>query len=392
LSGEKQEDLAWPPRPEDLRRLYIDEGLSAAKIAVRYGLKYASPKTAESTVLYHLKRNGITRRDKADHIRKVTEEMVDGWVKRYEEGESLKDIADGPAEWKVDPVTVFNHLRKRGLQLRDKVEAQIEAVTIHEKKPFRGDLLEAAYLLGFLRGDAWVVTHGRAIRVRAGSTHPDFLTLFRGLFEEYGHIYLYPKEAQLTGYEWSMDVDLDKSFEFLLNRDANTFERIIAEQRLFLSYLAGFFDAEGSIYYHKKGTGGAFEMNITNMDYGLLTTLCDEIRNFGHHAKLSINTRDNKKSIIKGADQIWRIEIWRHEDVTRLLGMLPLRHPEKTAKKAIALQLPDWPSKEARQRVMVDWNSLLQRIEQDVQKSISCAKKIMEEKRSVASLNEPNPG
>ena len=82
--------LEWPPTVEDLRRMYLDERLSAGKIAARYGLKYASPKTAESTILYHLKRNGIPRRDKTEHIRRVTEEMVDEWVKRYEVGESLK--------------------------------------------------------------------------------------------------------------------------------------------------------------------------------------------------------------------------------------------------------------------------------------------------------------
>jgi len=114
LDAGHEEKLSWPPDPDDLRRLYLDEHLSAAKIAERYGLRYASPKTAESTVLYHLKRNGIWRRDKAEHSRKVTEEMVDEWVKRYEAGESLKDIAGGPAEWKVNHVAVFNHLRKRG--------------------------------------------------------------------------------------------------------------------------------------------------------------------------------------------------------------------------------------------------------------------------------------
>jgi len=33
------------------------------KIAKMYGPRYASSKTAESTILYHLKRNGIKRRD-----------------------------------------------------------------------------------------------------------------------------------------------------------------------------------------------------------------------------------------------------------------------------------------------------------------------------------------
>ena len=48
---------------------------------------------AESTVLYHLKRNGIRRRDAAELARKVTAAMEDEWVKRYQAGESLKKIA-----------------------------------------------------------------------------------------------------------------------------------------------------------------------------------------------------------------------------------------------------------------------------------------------------------
>lgn len=68
------ERLVWPPKKEDLERLYVVEKLSAAKIADAYGLtgKYKTPKAAESTVLYHLKRCGIERRDPAEHIMKVT--------------------------------------------------------------------------------------------------------------------------------------------------------------------------------------------------------------------------------------------------------------------------------------------------------------------------------
>jgi hypothetical protein len=174
--------LAWPPLAEDLRRLYVDQGLSASRIAAAYGLKYASPKTAESTILYHLKRNGIARRDAAAHIRKVTEKMVDEWVVRYQSGESLKQIAgDG-----VVSVIVFNHLRRRGLQLRDKVEAQIEAVTKFKKLSFDGDAADRAYLLGFIRGDLAVSWHGRAVRAKTSSTHPAMIELVVSLLLPYG--------------------------------------------------------------------------------------------------------------------------------------------------------------------------------------------------------------
>src|SRR5690349_4323609 len=113
------EGLPWPPKKEDLERLYLVEKLSAAKIANVYGLKYKNPKVAESTVLHHLKKNGIPRRGTTDHIRMVTESEVANWVEKYLKGESLKQIAG--KEW--SHVTVFHHLRAKGVELRDKVEA-----------------------------------------------------------------------------------------------------------------------------------------------------------------------------------------------------------------------------------------------------------------------------
>lgn len=202
--------LAWPPLEEDLRRLYFEERLSASKIAKAYGLKYASEKTAESTILYHLKKNGITRRDAAAHIRKVTEAMVDEWVVRYEKGESLKQIAGG----NVDSVTVFNHLRKRGIQLRDKVEAQIKAVTIHLRTPFSGEYLEAAYLAGLAFGDLGVTRHGRAVRARLSTTHPSMSRLFRDLFASHGPIYEYPRLDQLVGYDGLLTATLISASTF----------------------------------------------------------------------------------------------------------------------------------------------------------------------------------
>jgi len=105
--------LDWPPKKEDLVRLYLVENLSAAKIAKVYRLKYKNPKVAESAVLYQLRKNGIKRRDSAEHVRKVTEDVLDEWVRRYRAGESLKQIAGEL----VDPVIVWNHLKRRGLDL-----------------------------------------------------------------------------------------------------------------------------------------------------------------------------------------------------------------------------------------------------------------------------------
>jgi LAGLIDADG-like domain len=267
-----QAPLPWPPKKEDLERLYVEEKLSAAKIAKAYGLRYKSDKTAESTVLYHLKRFGIRRRGRAEHLQRVTPEIEDVWARRYAAGESLKRIAAG----EYDPVTVWNHLKKRGVRLRDKVEAQIKAVTKHERHSFDGNQDEKSYLIGLRYGDLHVILHGRAVRVRVSTTHPAMARLFKSLFSPYAYVHEYPRQDMLTGHEWSLECDLDGSFEFLLRRpDMAALSRMPDSQ--FKAFLAGFFDAEGSIYLHRKSNSFAPEVDIKNTDYGLLRLVAKKL-------------------------------------------------------------------------------------------------------------------
>jgi hypothetical protein len=333
MNAAPEEKLEWPPTAEDLRRLYLDERLSAAKIAARYGLKYASPKTAESTVLHHLKKHGISRRDKAELARKVTAEMEDAWVKRYEAGESLKQIAGN----EFSPVTVFLHLRKRGVKLRDKVDALIKAVTKFRRAPFSGDNRERAYLLGFVWGDCSVERHGRAVRVRSGTTHPEFVNLFVSLFSSYGRIRTYPKLAKVTPAEWNLEVDLHGSFEFLLTKGMRRVPEILDDTHVALDFTAGFSDAEGCIYFHRKRYGVGFEFKIANKNVDLLRRIQEIFTIGGYHPKLQhqITRTDGPQGSVE--TEIWNLCFYRIQEVRRLLMVLPLRHEEKTTKARLAL-------------------------------------------------------
>ena len=347
--------LGWPPKKEDLERLYSVERLSAAKIADVYGVTpmYKSPKVAESTILYHLKRNGIQRRDSAEHVRKVTEKMVDDWVAKYQAGLSLKQIA-GDA---VDPVTVWNHLKARGLTLRDKVEAQIQAVTKYERRPFGGDRIERAYLMGLRYGDLHVVRHGRATRVRVSTTHPALANLFESLFSPYGHVHWYPRKAKLTGYEWSLECDLDKSFDFLLEK-LNPMEVDSLRSNEFKAFLAGFFDAEGSIFLHEKSAGKTPEIAIRNTDVALLRKIEQRIRDMRISSKLTWGEQDPGRLGGNARGEIWTLSIWRFVSVRHLLELLPLRHQEKVAKSRIAV-LFDAPSSSPRSAALEqEWERL----------------------------------
>jgi len=65
LHEDSPDGLSWPPKKVDLDRLYLIDNPATMKVAEAYGLDYKSPKVAESTILYHLKRNGIKRRNSA---------------------------------------------------------------------------------------------------------------------------------------------------------------------------------------------------------------------------------------------------------------------------------------------------------------------------------------
>jgi hypothetical protein len=345
--------LVWPPRKEDLERMYLGQRLSAMKIAEAYGLRYASPKTAESTVLYHLRRNGIPRRDPAEHVRKVTQEMVDEWAKRYEAGASLKQIAAGS----VDAVTVWEHLRKRGIVLRDKVEAQIKAVSKYERWPFDGDGEEEAFLVGLRYGDLNVVEHGRAIRVRLSTTHPDMAGLFRLLFSRYGHVHEYPRRNRLVGYEWTYECDLDQSFRFLLDKPPiSELEKMGDAQ--FMSFLAGLFDAEGTIYMHNKRGRHNPEISLVNTEGPLIDLVFHRLRRLGYAANERWATQKHDRMGITGEGVIGRVIIWKFKEVQRLLGVLPLRHQEKVAKARVVQKLKFGVPDRKQLEVLSEWESL----------------------------------
>jgi hypothetical protein len=322
------------------------------KIAAKYGLQYASSKTSESTILYHLRRNGIQRRDPAAHIRKVTKQMVDEWTSRYQKGESLKQIAGG----QVDPVTVWNHLRSRGVQLRAKVEAQIQAVSKHVRTPFGGESVEKAYLTGLKMGDFYAAMHGRLVRVKTASTHPAMYSLFRHCFEPYGHIYTLPKRTPLTGFEWTFTCDLDSSFGFLLESN-QWVPKFVRGNALFLSFLAGFFDAEGSIYMNGSGW---FELSITNSNLDLLRVVKRRLKSTGIVSRIV----GGDPTPLSKATKIWRLRVWRRNDVRLLLEKMPVRHPEKVEKARIAVSAYGDQTNPGLS-IIDSWNRLAQSIESE---------------------------
>ncbi|HXW38006.1 MAG TPA: LAGLIDADG family homing endonuclease, partial [Nitrososphaerales archaeon] len=235
----------------------------------------------------------------------------------------------------VSPATVFNHLRRRGVELRDKVDAQIVKVTKFQKSAFNGEEAERMYLIGFVWGDCSVELHGRAIRVRSSTTRPGFAQLFDDLFGRYGHVRMYPKRAQLVEAEWSVEVDLDRSFEFLLRKNLHELPRVPDDKECRLNFLAGLVDAEGAICWHLKSSPG-FELQISNTSEDLLKIAKDCLVGQGYHPKL---TRSKQKpgrlpTAVEGT--LLRLVLYRQEEVSKMVCEFPVKHSEKKRKADVA--------------------------------------------------------
>ena len=130
-----------------------------------------------------------------------------------------------------------------------------------------------------------VVKHGRAVRIRVSTTHPAMANLFESLFSSYGHVTRCPRTAKLVGFEWTLECDLDGSFEFLLRKPSlEKLKRFSRDERL--AFLAGLFDAEGSVLLHNKLGRYNPEIQYVNTDARLLEFVREALSSLGFESKL----------------------------------------------------------------------------------------------------------
>ena len=254
-----------------------------------------------------------------------------------------------------------NHLKARGVILRDRVEAQIKAVSRHEKRPFSGDENEKAYLMGLRYGDLHVVKHGRAVRVRVSTTHPAMADLFESLFSPYGHVLRYPRKARLVAFEWTLECDLDGSFEFFLLKPSLPILDNLTDSQ-FMDFLAGLFDAEGSVFLHKKRGRHNPEVVITNSDRLLVGFVFARLRGLGYSANVQWRRQQYSRDGISGESIMGRVTVWRFKEVQEILKPMPIRHVERTSKAQVIRRLRFGASDAEQPALFEEWERVQQAI------------------------------
>ncbi len=237
--------------------------------------------------------------------------------------------------------------RQLGVKRRPFEEARLKGIREkrrkYERRPFDGTDEDRAYLLGLRHGDLSVSRPWKGVvRVSTSTTHPAMVELFRSLFEGYGHVYQYARYKKDTEtFEWNVQVNLDDSFAFLLKSFSEAKSWIEESESRTLSYLSGFLDAEGSILVTHSVRGRiVIFVDYFNEDWSLLVWIADRASELGLGTSLRINKpigRGKTGFHLNHNYEYWQLSIFSTFGILDFIRKLKLRHPEKLARREIAL-------------------------------------------------------
>ena len=222
----------------------------------------------------------------------------------------------------------------------------------YPRAPFGGKICEKAYLIGLRLGDLHARREGQTIVVDTTSTHPAMLELFRACFERYGKVREFPcYNKQTRKYYWVTRTSLDLSFLFLVKKHITFPLWITNRRKVFMSFLAGFFDAEGSmsvVFRARKRRRNVAEpsLSISNTNKTLLQTIASKLKDY--HPSLTVGQKGGTVTSVGGTirrhDQ-WKLAFYRRASIRYLIENLPIRHSEKIRKSRLVtevLRRCDW--------------------------------------------------
>ncbi|HMD79280.1 MAG TPA: LAGLIDADG family homing endonuclease [Nitrososphaerales archaeon] len=300
---------------------------------------------SDQVLLALLRTKGLSIKNLDDQTKKSLRDFLE--LLCNSRGMSLNDVANlignktsGYTSWLC---------RQLGVKVRPFEEARLKGIKEkrrkYERKPFDGTDEDRAYLLGLRHGDLSVSKPWKGVvRVSTSTTHPAMADLFRKLFEPHGHVYQDPRfKKDTNSYEWNLYTILDSSFEFLISPFSDLVDWIASRPSMTRAYLAGLFDAEGSVGIYPAKLLTSLNVIYYNTNLELMWFVHKAITSLGFHPLEPY--LDKKKGFrspgyhIEMKKDYWRVMIARFEECQRFLESVPLRHLEKVQKKNLAASL-----------------------------------------------------
>lgn len=309
----------FPISKKELEKFYFKDKLSMFQIADNLGCTH-------SAIVYKFKKFGLKSRGHLG-LTKPIRLTKQGFKFLYNKrGLSLKKIAN------------IVHCSESGLERRFKkynlVSRGIKNRACKYKKgDFSGDLLEKAYLIGFRLGDLNIMKRVSVIQVRCSTTIPAQIKLIKNLFSTYTSPYI--TKAKRGTFEIVCLVN--RSFDFLLPKEDKLPEWVLKSQKYFLSFFAGYTDAEGCFFLKRprkyRGVwGSGFE--IQSQQEGIIKELWKGINIYNISSPTPKIARRggsiDKRGVINNKD-MWRFDINKKASLRRFIGLIEpyLKHENK---------------------------------------------------------------
>lgn len=304
----------------ELRCLYEQEGLSQREIAKKL-------RCSKTTIADRMREYGIQPRP--PHVLPRFDITKDDLRCLYQdEGLSQAQIA---AIYGCSQALVWLKMREYGIPSRSHADAGILAGGYsHLRRDFNGDQMTRAYYIGFCRGDVHARTiheGGQTIEASCGSSKTAQIKLFNALFAPYGHIW--QREPDKRGRVW-MIAFLNLSFDFLLDLQDMIPDWILADSEAFCAFLAGYTDAEGSIWISNGYAAFAlcsYDKNILYQIHGALLELGVE----SPPPRIHCPKGYTNKYGIRYSKDYWEIKIGAKRALLRLFDLLEpyLKHAKR---------------------------------------------------------------
>lgn len=304
--------------PKDqLECFYLQKRLSTDAIAKVFNCNHV-------TILNYLIKYGIPRRSRLGYRKPVQVSKSELFNLYHKNKLTQKQIAEklGYSRYGIQ-----RWLKLYGIATRTFYESH----KVYPKKDFTGDLVQKAYIIGFRLGDLNVFKIRELIQVRCSTTKEAQIELIKNLFKKYGKVHIW--KAKRGTYE--IVALLNTSFDFLLPKEDRIENWIIQKDQHFLSYLAGYADAEGSYYLRKpnpkigKIGWGIFE--IQTYDRYLLRSIYNKLKSYNVEAKFSLSRKGgyiDRRGIRTNKD-CWRIVINKKQSLWNFIRLIEPYHKHK---------------------------------------------------------------
>lgn len=277
-----------------LENLYLKKKLSIPRIAKK--LNHDS-----SIIVRELKGNKIPRRTRSEAVHL-------GWKKKrikksilkklyYKNHLTQKEIAEKLHK-------SMGYICRLMKEYRLKTRTADKYHTCYLKYDFSNNLEEKAYLMGFRAGDLNVQLSRskNLIIARCTSTKIAQIQLFKNLFKKYGRIYV-GKLREDGNREFL--VSLNHTFNFLLPKKDNIPKWIRENNNCFLSFLAGYTDAEGCFTIDNAI---AAKFKLASYDKNILKQIYEQLLKM--HIKCPPPRIHVKKGYKKSDGCIYRNDEW----------------------------------------------------------------------------------